>query len=244
MENVNILTAFLFGLLSFVSPCVLPIVPGYVSFISGLSLEELQNSSDNSKAKRKVVFDSLFFILGFSLVFVALGASATTIGKLLTGKFSLLSKIAGAIIVIFGLHMMGVFKIKFLNYEKRFHAQAKHLGFLGSFLVGVAFAFGWTPCIGPVLAAILVIASQQDSVAKGIVLLSSYSLGLGIPFFLTGISLAAFFNAFNKIKRYFRAIELVAGVLLVIVGILIITNYFTIIAGYLSKWFPFLNELS
>ena len=137
-----------------------------------------------------------------------------------------------------------MFKINFLNYEQRFHVEQKKLGMLGSFLVGTAFAFGWTPCIGPVLAAILVIASQQDTVYKGIALLASYSLGLGIPFFLTGVSINIFFSMFNRIKKYFHMIEIVGGAMLVVLGLLIVTNYLTILSAYFSRWLPFLNELS
>ena len=140
-------------------------------------------------------------------------------------------------------YMAGLFKIPFLNYEKRFHTGGKKLGLFGAFLVGVAFAFGWTPCIGPILAAILAIASQQDSVGKGMILLASYSLGLGIPFLLTGMSLSAFLGVFNRFKRHLHTVEVVGGVLLVGVGLLIMTNYLTILSGYLSRWFPFLNEL-
>ena len=244
MDNVGILTAFLFGLLSFVSPCVLPIVPGYISFISGVSLDEMKGVEQNKSGLRSILLNSLFFIGGFTLVFILLGASATTIGKTFNEYYSTISKVAGALIIVFGLHMMGLFKIDFLNYEKRFHVGQKKLGVFGSFLVGNAFAFGWTPCIGPVLAAILVIASQQDTVYKGILLLASYSLGLGIPFFLTGLSITVFFRMFNKLKRYFHAIEIVGGAMLVVLGLLIITNYLTIISAYFSRWFPFLNELS
>ncbi|MFA6541144.1 MAG: cytochrome c biogenesis protein CcdA [Bacteroidota bacterium] len=241
MENVNILTAFIFGLLSFISPCVLPIIPGYISFISGHTLDDLQGS--NKSAARAVIVNSLVFILGFTLVFVLMGAAATSIGQLLNDNLNLISKIAGVIIIIFGLHMIGIFKIGFLNYEKRFHLQEKKLGIFGSFAVGAAFAFGWTPCIGPVLAGILAIASQQDTVMQGIVLLFVYSLGLGIPFFLTAISINKFFNVFNKVKKHFHTIEVVGGVMLVAVGVLMMTNYLTIIASYLSKWFPFLSSI-
>ncbi len=243
MENVGILTAFVFGLLSFISPCVLPIVPGYLSFISGVSFEEMQNSDSRSRVRNRIVANSVFFIAGFSAVFIALGASATVVGSFLHDQRNLLSKIAGVLIIIFGFHMIGLFKIPFLNYEKRFHADSRPLGLLGAFVVGLAFAFGWTPCIGPILATILAIASQQDSVGKGIILLSSYSLGLGIPFFVTGLSLSAFYNFFNKLKQHLHKVEVAGGILLVAVGVLIMTNYLTIISGYLARWFPFLNEL-
>ncbi len=241
-DNINLLTAFIFGLLSFFSPCVLPIIPGYISFISGQTLDDIKG--DNKSAARAVIMNSLVFIAGFTIIFVLMGAAATSIGQLLNDNLNLISKIAGGIIIIFGLHMIGIFKIGFLNYEKRFHLQEKKLGFLGSFTVGAAFAFGWTPCIGPVLAGILAIASQQDTVLQGILLLFVYSLGLGIPFFLTAISINKFFNVFNRIKKHFHTIEVVGGVMLVAVGILMMTNYLTIIASYLAKWFPFLNSLS
>ncbi|MFA6457389.1 MAG: cytochrome c biogenesis protein CcdA [Bacteroidota bacterium] len=241
-ENINILTAFIFGLLSFISPCVLPIIPGYISFISGHTLDDIQGK--DKSAARAVMINSLVFIAGFTLIFVLMGAAATSIGQLLNENLTLISKIAGAIIIVFGLHMIGIFKIGFLNYEKRFHLQEKKLGILGSFTVGAAFAFGWTPCIGPVLAGILAIASQQETVLQGIILLFVYSLGLGIPFFLTAVSINKFFNVFNRIKKHFHTIEVVGGVMLIAVGVLMMTNYLTIIASVLAKWFPFLNELS
>ncbi len=230
MENVNILTSFAFGLLSFISPCVLPIVPGYLSFISGVSFDEMQNSGNRTRVRNRIVANSLFFILGFSVVFIALGASATVVGRFLHEQIGIISKIAGVVIIIFGLHMIGVL-------------EGKQLGFFGAFLVGLAFAFGWTPCIGPILAAILALASQQDSVGKGMVLLTSYSLGLGVPFLLTGMSLTAFYSAFNRFKKHLHTVEVVGGIMLVAVGALIMTNYLTILSGYLSRWFPFLNDL-
>lgn len=244
MDNIGILTAFAFGFLSFISPCVLPIVPGYISFISGVSLNEIETTGDKSKARRKIILNTLFFILGFSLIFILLGATATAVGQFLFDNLPILSQIAGVIIVIFGLHMAGVFKIKFLQYEKRIHTQTKPLGFLGSFVVGLAFAFGWTPCIGPILGAILGIAAQKETVWQGIVLLTSYSAGLGIPFLITGISISAFYNFFNKIKRYFKTIEIIGGVMLIVVGILMITGSLTLIASYLTRWFPFFSGIS
>ncbi|MFI5252063.1 MAG: cytochrome c biogenesis CcdA family protein [Bacteroidota bacterium] len=243
MENVNIVTAFIFGVISFISPCVLPIVPGYISFISGVSFEEMNDGVSWKNARKRVLANSLFFVLGFSVVFIMMGASASAIGQFLREQLRIISKVAGVLIFIFGLHMAGIFKIGFLNYEKRFHSSAKPIGFLGSFLVGLAFAFGWTPCIGPILAGILTIAAQQSTVGKGIILLAFYSAGLGIPFFLTGMSITAFYKVFNKFKMHLHKVEIVGGVLLMGVGILIFTNYLTIISGYLSKWFPFLNSL-
>ncbi|MDI6778820.1 MAG: cytochrome c biogenesis protein CcdA [Bacteroidota bacterium] len=244
MDNIGILTAFAFGFLSFISPCVLPIVPGYISFISGVSLLEIEKSSNSKVARRKIILNTLLFVLGFSVVFILLGATATAIGQFLFANLTILSQIAGGIIIIFGLHLAGVFKIKFLNYEKRIHSQLKPLGYLGSFVVGLAFAFGWTPCIGPILGGILALAAQKETVGEGIVLLASYSAGLGIPFLITGFSLSIFYNAFNKIKHHFRKIEIAGGVLLIIVGILMFTGSLMVIANYLTKWFPFLSEIS
>ncbi len=243
MENVGILTAFVFGLISFISPCVLPIVPGYLSFISGVSFDEMQSTDDRSRVRKRILLNTFAFVIGFSVVFILLGASATAIGRFLKEEIDTISKIAGIIVIVFGLHMTGIFKIPFLNYEKRFHTQGKRLGLLGAFLVGLAFAFGWTPCIGPILAGILVVASQQETVGQGIILLTSYSLGLGIPFILTGLSVTAFFSLFNRFKRHLHTVEIVGGILLVIVGVLIMTDSLTILSGYLSKWLPFLNEL-
>lgn len=240
---VSFLTAFLAGLLSFLSPCVLPLVPGYISFISGVSLEEMKDNQDKEqriKVLKKVAINSLLFIFGFSLIFVLLGASATFIGGFLQSNLRRLSKIGGVIIIIFGLHTTGVFKIKFLQYEKRFHTQKRPIPLIGSVLVGIAFAFGWSPCIGPILGAILVYASTQETVYQGIGLLGSYSLGLGIPFFIAGIAVNAFFSIFNWLKKYMRTIELIAGIFLILFGILIFMNKLAVLA---SK-FTFLQKFA
>ena len=244
MEQVSVVTAFIFGLLSFVSPCVLPIVPGYISFISGATLGDLQGDGNNPKINSKVLINALAFVAGFSIIFILLGAAATKIGIIFNNNISVLSKISGVLIIIFGFHMTGLFKIPFLNYEKRFQMEEKKFGVVGSVLIGMAFAFGWTPCIGPVLGTILTIASQKESITEGIILLSSYSLGLGIPFIITAISINLFFSFFNKVKKHFHTIEVVGGILLIIVGVLIFTNYLSIVANYLQQALPFLNELS
>ncbi len=241
MENITVLAAFTAGIISFISPCVLPLIPGYLSFISGVSVEEMKSEDKKSEALRKVSLNTLLFVLGFSVVFIAMGASATFVGEFLLSKLSLFNKIAGVIIIILGLHIMGVFKIPFLNYEKRFHAKSKPLGPMGSFVVGLAFAFGWTPCIGPILGGILLLASNQDTMGKGIVLLSSYSLGLGIPFFITAVSFNTFLGVFGWVKRYFRTIEIISGLLLVVIGFLIFIGSFGYIAALLSRWFPWIQ---
>lgn len=237
------LFAFLAGFASFISPCVLPIVPGYLSFISGVSFEEMNSAETRAAVRRKIFLNSLFFVIGFSIVFIALGASASFIGQILREQLRTITIVAGALIIVFGLHMTGLFRIPFLNYEKRFHARSKPLGPAGALLVGLAFAFGWTPCIGPILASILAVASQQESVMEGVLLLAVYSAGLGIPFLLAGISIGIFYGPFNRLKRHLPKIEIASGILLVIVGILIMTNSLTMISAYLSQWFPFLNEI-
>jgi cytochrome c-type biogenesis protein len=241
MEKVTVFAAFFAGVISFLSPCVLPLVPAYLSFISGVSLDELKGVSNRSQILRKVSVNSIAFIFGFSIIFILLGASITVVGQFLQEKLTIIIKVAGVIIILFGLHMIGIYRIKFLNYEKRFHTQSKPVGVVGSFVIGLAFAFGWTPCIGPILAGILLLAGSQETIFRGISLLVFYSLGLGVPFFITGISLNYFLSLFDRIKRHFRIIEFVSGCFLIIVGALIFTNYFSFLSGLLMQWFPWLN---
>ncbi len=237
-QNVTLLAAFAAGFLSFVSPCVLPLIPGYISFVSGISVDEMRSDAAPAASRLQIFLTSLAFVIGFSIVFVALGASATAIGKLMFAKLPLLSKIAGGILIVFGLHTMGVFRLAFLDTEKRVHSQRKPAGPLGAMLVGVAFAFGWTPCIGPILGGILAIAGSKNSVGEGILLLAVYSLGLGIPFLLTSLAINQFFGAAKKIRRYYHGIELASGVLLIAIGVLIITGQLTIIVRYLQPYLP------
>lgn len=239
-QNVTLLAAFAAGFLSFVSPCVLPLIPGYISFISGASMEEMRGGGDvaPSTTRLQIFLTSLAFVIGFSIVFVVLGASATAIGKFMFARLPLLSKIAGGILIVFGLHTMGVFRLAFLETEKRVHAQRKPAGPLGAMLVGVAFAFGWTPCIGPILGGILAIAGSKNSVWEGVTLLAVYSLGLGIPFLITSLAINQFFAAVKRIRRYYHAIEITSGALLVAVGVLIITGQMTLITRYLQPYLP------
>lgn len=223
LSEVSLMAAFLAGLLSFISPCVLPLVPGYISFISGISLEDIENKKQQNK--NTIIISSLFFIIGFSLIFILLGATATLLGSFLLEKAFILRKVAGLIIILFGIHMSGLYRIKFLDYEKRIYTNTKPVNIVvGPFLMGLAFAFGWTPCIGPVLAAILVYAGTQDTVYQGILLLTLYSAGLGIPFLLTAIALNKFYLFSNKIKRHFKIIEMVGGIFLIMIGGLILTD--------------------
>jgi len=237
-DQVTLLAAFAAGFLSFVSPCVLPLIPGYVSFVSGLTLEEMRGDTAVTNARRQVLVASLWFVLGFSLVFIALGATASVIGKVLLQNQPILSKVAGAILIVLGLHTMGVFRLRFLESEKRVHTQTKPRGPLGAVLVGVAFAFGWTPCIGPILGGILTIAGSRETVTEGVQLLAVYSLGLGIPFLLTAMAINQFFAASARIRKYYHAIEIISGALIVVIGLLIFFNQFTLITQYLDPYLP------
>ena len=247
--NVTLFAAFVAGLLSFISPCVLPLIPGYLSFISGLSVDEMRGTTPGgggaavavaapSIARGQVLVSTFAFILGFSLVFISLGASATAIGRFLTEQLTLLGKIAGVIIVIFGLHTMGILRIGWLYSEKRVHTSTKPAGLFGALVVGIAFAFGWTPCIGPILAGILAIAAAQDTIGEGIRLLGFYSLGLAVPFIITSLAINQFFAAFARIRRHYHKVEVASGALLVVIGVLIFTNRFTVIAQWLSPYLP------
>lgn len=238
LQEVSFIAAFVAGLLSFLSPCILPLVPGYISFISGLSLEEINDKSKRSdNSFFRVLIGALFFIFGFSFVFILLGASATFIGQFLQEYSIWFKRIGGIVIIFFGLHMIGILNIKFLNFQKKYQTT-KNISFnifFTPFLVGLAFAFGWTPCIGPILAAILVYAGTQDTIIKGITLLSLYSLGLGIPFLITALAVNQFYKFSVKIKKYFRIIELIGGILLITIGIFIFTDSLSILSGFLVK---------
>ena len=241
MENVTLLAAFAAGFLSFISPCVLPLIPGYVSFVSGVSLDEMRGGPDSAASaaiRRRTFITSLAFVLGFSLVFISLGASATVIGKMVMSNLSILGRIGGVVIILFGLHTIGVLRIGWLYQEKRVQTTKKPASLLGAMLVGVAFAFGWTPCIGPILAAILFVAGAQETVRQGIILLAIYSAGLAIPFIATSLAINHFFSAFAKIRRHYKAIEVTSGALLIVIGVLIFTGRLTIIAQYLTPYLP------
>ncbi len=237
MTGIGVVPAFLAGVASFVSPCVLPLVPGYISLISGLSLEELAKGEDRSLIWKRAGVGSIYFVMGFSLVFICLGASASFVGQLLSTHMAVLSKIAGAVIVVFGLHVTGWVPIKLLYYERRFQANNAAPGAVGAFVMGLAFAFGWTPCIGPILAAILSLAATQDTVAKGVFLLAVYSLGLGIPFILTGFGVPVFLRIFARYKPFIRYGEMGAGLLLIAVGLLVFFNKLTLLIQLLPRSF-------
>ena len=230
--------AFLGGLVSFLSPCVLPLVPGYVSFMSGLTLEELSSGGDDKTRLRHAGWESLCFVAGFSLVFTLLGATATSIGRALAEHAAIVSKVAGAVVILFGLHMTGLLPIKWLYYQKRADTAAFKAGYVGSFFMGLAFAFGWTPCIGPILSGILALAATRETVAQGMSLLFVYSLGLGIPFILTGFAVTRFMRFFLRYKKHIRTGEIVAGALLVAIGLLIFLDKLS----WLNRFTPKLLE--
>lgn len=232
------IAAFLAGLLSFLSPCVLPLVPGYVSLISGASVEELQTSE--RRVLGTVMLHSVTFILGFSVVFIALGALATTVGQFANEYRGILTRVAGIVVIIFGLHLTGIFKIKALYADKRLHNVKGSATAIGSFFVGFAFAFGWTPCIGPILAGILLLAETQNTVLKGTVLLAIYSLGLAVPFLLTSLGVDRFLSFYGRFRRHLHTVEVISGILLICVGVLIFLNNLRLLSGY----FSFLNRFS
>jgi cytochrome c-type biogenesis protein len=240
MDNVSVFAAFSAGLISFLSPCVLPLVPGYISMISGFSLDQLKTKENDTSLFRIVLLNSIMFIVGFSITFILLGASASWIGQLLAARMSLLRQLAGLVLIVFGIHLTGIFKINFLYRDKRFHNVQKPRGMLGALVLGLAFAFGWTPCIGPILAGILTIASTKENVTEGMFLLAVYSAGLGIPFLLTSVALNQFLGFYGRFKKHFHTVEVVSGALVIAIGVLIMTGSLTRLATY----FTFLNRFA
>jgi cytochrome c-type biogenesis protein len=233
--SVSLFIAFAAGFLSFVSPCVLPLLPSYVSFVTGLSLDQLTDGEETARVKRTVLANSLLFILGFSTIFVILGASATLAGQFLVTYQKPLARVAGVVIILMGLYVMGALKPRWLMSDKRVHLDKKPRGYVGSVLVGMAFAAGWTPCVGPILGAILLMASTADGVAHGVLLLAAYSLGLGAPFFATSLALNTFLARFSAFSRHMRTISVVSGVFLIAVGVLIFVDAFTVFATFLTQ---------
>ena len=233
--DISLFIAFAAGLLSFVSPCVLPLVPSYVTYITGLTLEELTSETQRARVRGTIILNSLLFIAGFSTVFIAFGASASLAGQLLLTYQDFIRKLGGVLIVVFGLYIMGLLKIKFLMAEKRIHFTSRPAGYAGSFLVGVAFAAGWTPCVGPILGAILAYASLSESMMAGVKLLSAYSMGIALPLFVTALAVDSFLNYFKKIRAYMYGISVVSGVFLVMLGVMIYTNSLTLLTSLLER---------
>ena len=230
--TLGLFVAFAAGLLSFLSPCVLPLVPSYIGFLTGMSLPEM------SGRRRVALAHALLFVLGFSLVFVLLGASATALGRALNYYQVWLQRVGGVLIIGFGLVCLGVIKAGFLNQERRVQVEQKPVGYLGSALVGMAFGAGWTPCIGPVLGAILGLAATSQDLARGVLLLAVYSAGLAVPFLVAAVALDSFLGWFQRFRRYLPWVMRVTGVLLIFVGGLMVTGEFTRLAGWLQQFTP------
>ena len=242
--TVSVQAALLAGIISFLSPCVLPLVPSYLCFITGASLDELSNQDGTSSAQqRRALIAALVFVLGFSTVFVTLGASASMAGQLLREHLGVLSQIAGVFIILMGLHFLGVFKFAMLDREARYHQETRPVGFIGAYGIGLAFAFGWTPCIGPVLATILTIAASEQDVARGAGLLAIYSLGLGIPFLIAAAGVGTFLGFLGKFRRHLGTVERVMGGLLVLTGIMFLTGSMQTMAYWFLEQFPWLATI-
>ncbi len=235
--SIGFFIAFSAGILSFLSPCVLPLIPSYLSFITGMSLEEMGDH------RRAAVTHALLFVSGFTLIFLMLGATATGLGRLVQFQQVWLERIGGILIIFFGLYLLGVFQWGALLRERRVHIQNKPLGYLGSVMVGVAFGAGWTPCIGPILGAILTYAGTQGSVGQGMALLLSYSLGLAVPFLVAALAVERFITWFQKYRQYMPLVTKVSGGILVFLGLLLLSGYFSLLASFLQGLTPdFLRE--
>jgi cytochrome c-type biogenesis protein len=231
-SGVSLLVAFAAGLLSFLSPCVLPLVPSYVGFLTGLTLEEMQ-------ARRgTTLLHAIWFVAGFSLIFIALGATASALGTLLLLSQVWIARVGGVLVILFGLYLLGVLRPAFLMRERRVQLARKPLGYVGSSVAGMAFGAAWTPCIGPILGAILTLAATRSSVVQGTGLLAIYAAGLAIPFLLTALLLDRFLVWFQRFRRYMGWVERISGVLLIVLGVLLITDKFTLLAGYLQGLTP------
>lgn len=242
-SDITVWIAFSAGVLSYFSPCVLPLIPSYLTYISGLSFGQLKEERPSAQVRLTVLFHSLIFITGFSVVFIALGALAglasSSFQAHLRDGLVFIQKVGGVLIFLFGIHLSGIFHIGMLLGEKRLQLRNKPTGFFGTFLVGIAFAAGWTPCIGPILGAILaIVAGSTGGVSKGVLLLTSYSAGLGVPFLISGMLFHAFLGFFDRFKKHIRVVEIVTGLLLMVAGVLLFFDQFSRIAGYLYRFFP------
>ncbi|TYC53084.1 cytochrome c biogenesis protein CcdA [Rhodobacterales bacterium] len=243
MLDVSLSAAFLAGLLSFVSPCVLPIVPPYLCYLAGVSVDELKGDAATARTGRRVVTAAIAFVLGFTVVFVALGATASVIGQSIARYYDILSYVAGTIIIVMGLHFLGVFRIGLLFREARVHVERKPAGLVGAFVMGLAFAFGWTPCVGPVLAAILFVAGSSDTTWQGAGLLAVYALGIGLPFILAAAFASRFLKLASRFRKHMGKVEKAMGALLVVTGVLFLTGQMSAIALWLLDTFPVFSQI-
>ena len=236
--------ALVAGILSFLSPCVLPLVPPYLCFIGGQSIEQMTGEgSADLKLTRGIFLSALFFVFGFSTVFITLGATASAMGEWLADNLSFLTQAAGVVIVVLGLHFMGILRIPLLYREARFQTSSRPAGLIGAYVVGLAFAFGWTPCVGPVLAAVLMVAGSESSVSQGAGLLTVYSAGLGLPFLAAAVAMKPFMTILGRFRGHMRKVEIVIGLLLVATGVLFITEQFSYIAYWMLETFPIFNTV-
>jgi cytochrome c-type biogenesis protein len=238
MTEVNVFVAFAAGVFSFLSPCVLPLIPSYLSFVSGVSLEEMRGAQAAARVRTRVLLNSGAFIFGFSLVFVSLGASASFLGSLFLGYRDAIRLAGGFFVLLVGLYLVGVFKIAALERYLQFDLKDKPAGYLGSVLVGITFAVAWTPCVGPVLGAVLALAGASGEVGRGIFLLSSYAAGLAVPFFFSAMAVNSFLQFSQHFRRYIHAVHVMGGVLLIVAGILLITDYMTFLNAYVLRFTP------
>ena len=241
LENGEALTIWMAlgaGILSFLSPCVLPIFPSYLSFVTGLSFSELSGSVNNVRTRRAIMLNALCFIFGFSVVFMSLGASFSLLGQLLFDYQQILRKVGGVLVILFGLYIAGFLKLPFLSRTVRVELHDRPAGYLGAFIVGVTFAAGWTPCVGPILGSILLYASTAKTAYMGILMLGAYSLGLAIPFFLSALALNRYLDYFDRFKRLIPVVNAAGGIFLVFVGSLLLTNYFTLLSAYALRLTP------
>lgn len=236
LSQTSLLAAFFAGLLSFVSPCVLPLVPSYLMYITGLSLDQLVDSDERHEVRKTIIANALLFIAGFSLVFIAFGASASVIGRMLTDYQELIRKVGGTFIILFGLYLMGLLKLRLFMTEKRLHLRIRPAGYTGSLLVGAAFAAGWTPCVGPVLGTMLLYASTTDTLADGVTLLAFYSLGLGMPLFAAAMSVDRFLVQFRRVRAYMGVASIVSGMFLVTLGLMILSDSLALLTGLFERY--------
>jgi cytochrome c-type biogenesis protein len=231
-SGLSAAVAFSGGLFSFLSPCVLPLFPSYLSFVTGMSLEELQQADRPGAGRRRVLAHSIAFVLGFSMVFMSLGASFSVLGQALADYRDPIRQIGGALIVVFGLFVAGWLPVTWLGRYRQLQLRSKPAGLLGSWLVGVTFAVGWTPCVGPILGAILTLAGTSETVGAGVGLLAAYSAGLAVPFLLSSLGLGVFLTSYRRFRPWMPAVERTAGVLLVMVGLLVVSNYFVVLNSF------------
>jgi cytochrome c-type biogenesis protein len=228
----GVLIAFSAGLLSFLSPCVLPLIPSYVTFITGLSLDDVQH------ARKAALIHGSLFVLGFTLIFLAMGAGATMLGQVLIQNRDWISRVGGVVIIIFGLYLLGVLNIGFLSRERRFHVADKPVGYLGTMVVGIAFGAGWTPCLGPILGSILLYTGTQADLGRGMLLLFAYSLGLAVPFLLSAVAIERFTGFFQRMRKQMIWISRISGAVMIVIGVMLVTNYFTVLASWLTTLTP------